>query len=218
LVKHQNVGPELHRAEDQILHLASSHQEARVGSGSALDDRVDDAEARGRRKLGKLFEGFFRIVNGTSCDADEYRAVFRCLVGASGPAAADFLLERSDQARKIDVKLRRGARIQETPCAAAGIEWEQVRGVGLPGQAAGVCSHGDHHVELEQREVSEIVFGQRLGVQMRVHEPQPAQSPAAGRVILFEIGHEHRLSVAHDDVGDSAPAVYQDADLSPDLV
>ena len=93
-----------------------------------------------------------------------------------------------------------------------------MRGVRVGGQTVRIDPDGDDHVEFEQGEIGQIVLAQRLCVEMRVHEPQ-ASEPAAGRgIATFEIGQKDRSCVPDYDVGDLAPAVYENTYLPADFV
>ncbi len=73
-----------------------------------------------------------------------------------------------------------------------------------------------HHVEPEQREVGEVVLGERLGLQVRVHEPQAAETDLTGAGAA-DVRQLELVRVADDHPLDLALAVHEHADLPVQL-
>jgi hypothetical protein len=82
---------------------------------------------------------------------------------------------------------------------------------------AGRKADRDHHVQVQTREVDQIVAAQRLVTQVSMDESQASKPASPGT----ETAHvrQHELGrVAHDDVVHGPAAVDEHADLSPGRV
>ena len=75
--------------------------------------------------------------------------------------------------------------------------------------------HGDQ-IEAQEREVVEVVPGQRLAFEMRVDQAQAAEAADAAAQAA-DVGKGQAVGVAHDDVADGPLAAEQHADLAVEL-
>jgi hypothetical protein len=71
-------------------------------------------------------------------------------------------------------------------------------------------------IEPQAHEVHQIVAGQRLAAQVRVHEAQSTEAPL-GRAQASDVGEHQLRGVADDDAVDLAGAVHEHAHLAPDF-
>ena len=90
---------------------------------------------------------------------------------------------------------------------------QQVRVVQHAGQPVFLHANGRDEVEPQQREVGEVVAGERLALQVRVHQAQPTQTHLPG-ARTADVGQLERMRVAHHHRLDVALAVEQHADLA----
>jgi hypothetical protein len=73
-----------------------------------------------------------------------------------------------------------------------------------------------HQVQAQQRQVDQVIAGQRLVAQVGVHQAQAAEAPAP-RADTPQLGQGDARGVAHEHVFDVAAPVDQDPDLALDL-
>jgi len=84
------------------------------------------------------------------------------------------------------------------------------------GEPVRAHADGGHHVQPEQRQVGEVVLGERLRLEVGVHQAQPAEADLAGAGAA-DVGQLQLVGVADDDPLHVALAVQQHADLAVDL-
>ena len=85
-----------------------------------------------------------------------------------------------------------------------------------PGQAVFLHPDGRHHVEPQQGEVGEIVPGERLALEVGVHQAQATQAHLAG-TRAAHVGELELVRVADDHRLDVSLAVEEHADLAVGL-
>jgi hypothetical protein len=91
-----------------------------------------------------------------------------------------------------------------------------VRRVEIGRAPIGLHADRRHEIEAQQREVDEVVAREGLVAQVRVHEAQAAEAPAAGAEAP-DLGQVQAGRVAHEDVLDVAAPPDEEADLPLDL-
>ena len=79
-----------------------------------------------------------------------------------------------------------------------------------------IHGNGSHHIELEQRQVHEVVLCEGIMPEMGVHTAEAFQTPPAGSIFLKIRDHD-RLVVADYYMSYPALAVDQEADLAADF-
>ena len=214
-VEDDEVGHELHGAEQDVLELALADEGARVGIAAHLHRRVDDLDAGGARQLPELRERGLglgaRLPLAAHADQDGPLAP----AGAAHRRGAGELLLEAPAARRPRRSRGRAPTARARPSRArpAGFSGQQVGQVDLAGKAVLLDLEGGHRVEPQQREVGVVVAGERLAAQVGVHEPQAAQAVGSG-ASAPDVGERELAGVADHDPLHVALAVEQHADLT----
>ena len=216
-IEDEDVGAEVHGADDQLLELAPADAGAAVEARAALQSAVDHDEASGvgqALELGQAAGGATGIVQG---DAHQDGAL-GALDMLEGRAAGELGLEIGDEgvpvvAPGVD---RRHVLDAPGPILFRRGRREEV-GV-LDGAREAVLEDldGDDSVELEQREVGEIVFGEAVGTQGGVDQAHAAKAGRTGAPGP-QIGQEHPMGIADDDLVHLAATVEDQPDATPGL-
>jgi hypothetical protein len=102
------------------------------------------------------------------------------------------------------------------PVPAVGVFRDEVGRVDLARKSVFFGRQGADEVEPQQREVREIVPGERFPVEVGVDEPQPLEAALAGAE-LVEVRDHDLAVIPHDDKVDVALAADEDADLAVGL-
>ena len=158
----------------------------------------------------------FEVVGGaTRRDRDEDRAL-AVPDRARRNRARELRLEVTDPGLEVELDLggRQGSKALYPLAIAVGRP--EGGGVGERREPVAVDADRHHGVEAEQEQVRFVVPRQTLAAEVRVDAAQAAQAAATGAQTT-PVGQLDRVGVAHHHVLDIAPAVDQDADLSPDL-
>ena len=216
MVEHQQISVQRHRAHQDVLQLALADQRARVGIAPVLQHVVEDPDTGGPRQFGKLAQRSLGRTAITLVHTDQDGAPFHAdLAHRRGPR--HLLFQRDGLRQRIEIE-RMDALCGNLPVevARAGVERQERRQVHLAGQAVLARDDGGNGIEPQQHEVGEVVAGERLVLEMRVHQAETAQAQLAGAGAA-DVGQNELASVADDDVLDLAAAVEQHAELSPDL-
>ncbi len=131
-------------------------------------------------------------------------------------AAGQLVLQRRQsggQVRLFSVDVRQGVRL---PVGAVAVGGNQMRPVQDARQAVLQHAHRGHQVQAQQRQVGEVVAGERLGLEVGVDQAQAAQTDLPGTgpadVRKFQL-----LRVPHHYLLHLALAVQQDTDLAVGL-
>ena len=82
--------------------------------------------------------------------------------------------------------------------------------------AVGLHANGRHEIQPQQREIDEIVAGQRLVAQVGMDEAQAAE-PASARSDAADLGQVDARGIAHEDVLDFAAPADEEPDLALEL-
>jgi hypothetical protein len=88
--------------------------------------------------------------------------------------------------------------------------------VQVRGPPVGPHPDGGDQVQAQQRQVDQVVPGQRLVAQVRVHQAQAAEAAPSG-ADTADLGQVDARRVADEHVLDLAAPAHQDADLAFDL-
>jgi hypothetical protein len=97
------------------------------------------------------------------------------------------------------------------------IGWEQVRRVNYSWQAVASDIHGSHKVESQQGKIGKVVLSEAFAGKVGVQAAQSSKAPFADANAL-EVRQNDAPGVADHDVFDVALSVYENSDLSINLV
>ena len=213
-VEDRHGGAPAHRFEDDLLQLAGAHHGARVDLRTALARGAGDGHPGGADQLQGLRE--MLVVRH---QADHQGAL---LVGRPGVAgdAGEFLLQGAHRGVHVEIELVHVRRLdalegREIVCilVRAGRRRREVGQLDAAGQAVRQHLDGGDQVEAQERQVVQVVLGQRLALEMGVHEAQTAET-ADTAAQTTHVGKVEALGVAEDDVADDPVAAEEDADLA----
>ncbi len=199
-IEDDDVGAELHRAQQDLVELAAPDEEPRIGLGPALDQDVEHLDAGGAAQLAQLGDARLLVAGAAELDVDEQRALLAARAGAGlrgGDAvgAAVLGLEARDQLEEVGARRGGGLGRQLAPRPIGRRVGQQVADEQLAGPAGGVDGDRGDRVEPQQREVGEIVARQRLPAQVGVHEAQAAE-PAGAAAHAADVREEEPGRVA----------------------
>ena len=217
LIEDHEVHVVLEGSYHQVLEPPRSEQELRVDAVAVLGHHLHHLDARRARELLELFHLKLDVVGAASGgDRDQDGPLARAdLPGAR--LAGELLLESGDPLAEVELELRwrRGRELLHRCTLDVG--GPEGGDVGLAGKALVGRSDCDHGVEPQQREVREIVAGERFVGYVRVNAAEPPQAPAAG-AHAPPVGQLDRAGVPDHHMGDGAPAVHEHTHLAPGLV
>ena len=216
LVEDHQIDVALEGADHELVEAPGAEQQLRIDARPVLGEDRDHLDARRARQLLELFELHLDVERPTpGGDGDQDRALGGSDLAGSR-LAGELFLARSDEGAEVEVEQRRRRRLEVLDRGIVGVGGTQRRGVGQAGEPIGQRRDRDHRIESQEREVGEIVAGERLGAQMGVDAAQSAQAPAPG-AHPAPIRQLDRARVAHHHVGDGAGPIDQHADLAPGL-
>src|SRR3990172_231314 len=196
---------------DKLFYLPCAHEVLGVELLGPLAQRVKDGDIVCPGKLFQFFKGLHLRVLVPRGDAHEYGAFLRAAY-VPCDCSTHLLFERGGEVVHLDIKVveRYGGLYFISP--AFRVEGQEVRGVYVSWKAVVLDSYGCHVVEPEEREVCEVVLGERFVLEVGVHAPHPAQVLSAKRVVGKD-GYDDLSFAADDDRDYRALAVYYDPEL-----
>ena len=215
LIEDHRVGAELHGAQEDLLELALADQELRVDRRAALNHDVEDIDPCGAAELAQLGDARVRV-DDTHRDVDQERPGRARSARPRLRRASELGLERAHQLLDVEVDPVGRTRLELHPHLAVRVVGQEVSDEDPARLATGADRDRRHQVEAEERQVGEIVLGQRLAAQVRVDQAQPAEAPRAAAQTSDVRQHQLRC-VPHDDVLDRTSPVDQDPDLAVEL-
>ncbi len=215
LVEDDQVRAELLGADDELLELAFAEKIPRIDVVRPLDHGVEHGDPVRAGEFLELLDGFFLFVPALLRYAHEDGAVlFRDLDGGLGPLHLAF--DVGDEFGCIDVDRVHGLRGQDLVELLLGIRRNEIGDRDVPGEPVGPHGKRGDHVQPEERQVGEVFLVQGLVLQVRMDEPDAAETSGA-EPVLRKIGDKDVIVRADEHVPDAAGAVDDEADLSADL-
>src|SRR6185312_10584813 len=199
-------GPAAHGFENALLKLPLTHDGMRVNLRALLADGAGDGDTGRADQLQHLLE-----VLVLRDDAHHQGALLVGLAGVAGNAGK-FGFQRAHRGVHVEAELMDVRRLDALEGKVRG-ERRKMRQLQAAGQT-GVqhLDHGDE-VETEERQVVEVVAGERLTLQVSVDEAQAAETADAAAQTA-DVGQRQAVGVSHDDVADLAIATQKHADLT----
>ena len=214
-IEHEEVGSERHRAHQDLLQLALADQRAGIDLAARLQDHVEHLHVRGARQLLELLQRSLRRRPIAGMDADENGAPGDA-DGADRSDASHLLLQRCDLPLRVELQLVEARSLGQVVQIARRVPRHQRRDVDLARKA--VLSGDDRRdgVQPQQDEVRQVVPGERLVLEVCVHQAQAAEAGMAGAGAADVRQHE-LARVSHDHMLHLTPAVDEHAELSSDF-
>ena len=217
LVENQHGGAPLEGSDDNVAHLALTHQEAGVEIPRALDEAVQGFNAGGPGQFAQFGDGILGLLPcpaGGDRDQDgALNGISGMGSGARGTFQVGFQLGDEMEAVQIDAVERRNGLGNGRGTAIGRGKMGYLCKDLLPG---GGNEQGGQKVETQQREVGNVVFADRLVLEVGMDQAQPPQRMLAQRVVA-QLGYDEPLFIANDNIFHHALAVDQDTDLAADV-
>ena len=210
-VEDEQVRAQRHRADEDLLELALAHQRAGVDLPPGLEHQVEHLDVGGSRQLLQFLKGCLCRRPITRVHADQDRAAR----DAHRPDRRDprhLLLERGDLRLRIELQVVEAGCLRELVQVAGRVPGHQRRQVDLARQPVVARHHGRDGVQPQEHEVGEVVAGQRLVLEVGMHQPEAAQARMAGAGAA-DLRQDELARVAHDHMLDLTPAIDEDAEL-----
>ena len=218
-VEDQHPGVHLHRPHQHVLQLAPADQVLGIGHGPPLLHHVADHDARRPAQLAQLGHPALHrhpdvVLSARSArlapgaDHDQQRPLGALGGDGGGDRALELLLQRGHQVGRVHLGLvERDGRHHRPGHAVGGgrrhVGQVQVGRAPVPGHP-----HRRHQVQPQQRQVDQVVPGQRLVAQVGVHQPQAPEPPPAGAQAP-ELGDVDARGITDEYVFDLAPPADQ---------
>ncbi len=183
LVENQQGRPLLQGADHHLLELPLPHQSTRVELAWPLHDPVEHHHVGGTGQLRQFVEGIVGLLARCLGHRNQDGPLSSCHPDRSlrRPCLLEFRIERTDETavdRESSIVHRRAAeRISDHP--AVRIRGNQVGVVHRSGEAVAADRHRHHQVEAQQRQVGQVILGERFPLEVGVHAAQSAQTAAA---------------------------------------
>ena len=172
---------ELHRAQVQLLELAAADEVARVRLAAHLQHRVQHLDAGGARQLARARRATPPRRRAARPGDRHQHGPLAARDLARGGALRELVLQRAQGGGQVGLRVRapRAASrcASSSPSPFAGTRCPKCS---TPGQPVRAHADGGHQVQPEQREVGQVVAGERLGLEVGVHQPQAAEAHLAG--------------------------------------
>ena len=219
-IEDHELGAELHRAQQDLVELAAADQVLRIGLGPVLDQDVEHLDARGAAQLAQLGDPGL-----ADCDVARARPIPTWTSSARSLPASTAATRRArpNSASRPAISSTKSVRGcggelggQLAPRPVGGGVGHQVADVQLARPARGVDGDRRYSIEPQQREVGEVVPGQRLAAQVGVDEPKAAE-PARSAAHTADVGQHDLRRIADEHVLDRAAPIDQHADLAVEL-
>ena len=214
-IEHEQVGSERHRAHQDLLQLAFADQRAGIDLAARLQDHVEHLHVRGARQLLELLQRSLRRRPIAGMDADENGAPGDA-DGADRSDASHLLLQRCNLPLRVELQLVEAWSLGQVVQVARRVPRHQRRDVDLAREAVLAGDDGRDGVQPQQHEVRQVVPGERLVLEVRVHQAQATEARMAGAGAADVRQHE-LARVSHDHMLHLTPAVDEHAELSADF-
>ncbi len=216
LIEDHQVGVVLEGADHEILKPSRPDQELRIHPRPVLGHHLDDLHSRRARQFAKFADLHFHVVGAaTRCYRDQDRPL--ALSDLAGSVLSrEFFFPSADPLPKVEIESRGREGVEVLVGDSLGVGRPERCGVGQSGKAIRAGRHGDHRIEPQERQVGQVIEGERLVPDVGVYAAQTAEASATG-AHSAPIRKLDGTGVADHDVGDVAAAVHQDAHLPPGL-
>ncbi len=221
-------GVQLHRADQHLFQLAAADQVLGVRLGAVLLDDTHHAHARRVAKLAQLGDaaaGVGAVAAGHALrplplqvDHDQQGPGARIRRDRRRRNPLELVFQRVDERSGVQRAPVKRLRRQDPP-GFGGLPVggrQQVGDVQVRRTPVGQKPDRRHEIQPQQRQVDQVVPGQRLVAQVGVHQTKPAEAPAP-RAQTADLRQVDARGIPHEDVLDLAAPVDQDADLPLDL-
>ncbi len=215
-VEDQRFRIELHGADHDVLELSAAKRIPRVHAVANLQHPIGNLDPCRARELFQLSERVFGLAGAsfvTHVDQDG-----TAVLGGDSThpgRASEFLLERRDDLGGVFADLRVGNRTEGTKrwLIAVVDDGEVVSVVHAQGALFARREADRHdHVQVQARQVDQVVPAERLVAQVGVDQPQTSQ-PASAGPHAAHVGQHQLRRITHDDVMHCPPAVDENTDL-----
>ena len=217
LVEHQQCGPHLQTANDDLLDLPLPHQIAGVELTGALHHPVQHQQIGGAGQLRQLVQGILDVLAGLLTDGNQDR-LLPGVGEIDGFRHPPFQLgiEPPQKGPEIEIEMVDGGGTESLDAALARPRGEQIGVMHRTRQAVIADAQGHHQIQAQQRQVVEVVLRQGLALEVGMDAAQAPQA-AAAEAIAAEIRDDDLPVVTDDDVQHRPLAVENDADLPVQL-
>ncbi len=226
-IEDEDVGVELHVADQHLLQLAAADLVFGIGLGPALLEHAHHPYPGGPAELAQLGDPSARIARLDAGGAPPARRPAEVDDHQEGPVPGvgddrgrghplELLFERADERAGVELAFVEGLARKDAP-GRLSLDWRQEVGdVKIDRAPLGRHANGRDQIEPQKGEIDQVVSGQRLVAQVGVDEAQAPKAPAAGPDAA-DLRQVYPRGVADEDVLDGPAAADEDAHLPLDL-